>query len=112
MKLSKVFRKAKSKLDQNYWQGICSVIDDLDGVPTHDRYRALDIISDRLGNFAWAYDWLAHQVLFPKRYYFNLTLEDRERMSKWRYVQGAEAIQAWRRQWLDQLIAEFEAQGD
>jgi hypothetical protein len=112
MKLSKVFRKAKSKLDRHGLQGICYVLEELNDVPSQDKYRALDLISDRLGNFAWASDWLAHQILFPKRYYCNLSLDDRRRMVLWRHAQGPKAIQAWRLRWLDQLIAEFEAQGD
>jgi hypothetical protein len=112
MKLSKVFRKAKSRLSQNEWQGICSVLDELNDVPSKDRDRALDIISERLGNFSWAHNWLANQVLYPETDYYNLSEAQRWKMSQWHHAQGPKAIQAWRRQWLDQLVAEFEAQGD
>jgi hypothetical protein len=101
MKTSKIFIEAKKHL----WDGerndhgvtyICTSIDQVrGGLSALQRYKAKQVISDRLWPHGTAYQWLISAV-------------GEASVS----AAGPIARQKWRHAWLDQLIAEFKAKGD
>jgi len=101
MKTSKILIEAKKHL----WDGgrkddgvtyICTSIDQVRGGSSElQRYKAKQVISNRLWPHGTAYEWLVAAV-GPK------AVE----------AAGPAARQKWRHAWLDQLIAEFKAKGD
>jgi hypothetical protein len=100
MKTSKIFIEAKKHL----WDGqdnggvtyICTSIGQVRGGSSElQRYKAKQVISNRLWPQSSAYGWLVVTV-------------GREPVE----AAGPIARQKWRHAWLDQLIAEFQAKGD
>lgn len=119
MKMSKVLSLAKKKLPTAYRVGICGAIYDAyyhSRVPLRDRTRAEALISERLGPFAYATQWLAWQVLYPDApiptSYYDVEYKKANAMDRWMCAQETTKIQSWRHAWLDQMIAEFQAKGD
>lgn len=104
MKTSTAYTLAKKHLSHDRLQGICDVLRRIPEAPE----SAFNTISDRLKHFAFASSWLAAQMTGERGHTDRAYL----RRSVWIANQGAEAIQAWRHAWLDQLIAEFKAKGD
>lgn len=113
MKTSKVLRQVVKKLPMDYRCGICRVIATCSkDAPIKDLSRIQNIIGERLGEWAWATDWLAHAVLYPKVPYGQLDYSQIRLIYKWSHNQSAKHLQEWRRAWLDRMIVEFEAKGD
>jgi hypothetical protein len=108
MKTSKILKRAKKHLATDYKMGICRAVS---GSYWYvDRVQAM--ISRRLDGWAYANDWLGHQVLFPEVDFDNLTSAQFHSIYNWSKMASAKDIQAWRHAWLDRMIAEFEAKGD
>ena len=107
MKTSKILTLAKPLLSYDEPSYICMAINKVADSVDHE-LRVCDIIEDRLDPWATAANWLAAEMTGARTWSHRHT----NIRHKWIKEQGAQAIQAWRHAWLDQLIAEFKAKGD
>lgn len=113
MKTSKVLKQAKNRLATDYKMGICPAIHAVSGTSSYLAVERVQcMISKRLDGWAYASEWLGHQILFPKVDSDNLTSAQYHSIYNWSKMASAKDIQAWRHAWLDRMIAEFEAKGD
>jgi hypothetical protein len=110
MKTSELLRSAKKYLSKTELHGLCHTVEEatdnakapLDAYVAN--HRARERITIQIEGYGWATTWLAKQVLGD----FSTQREQ----YLWVAAQDPKAIQAWRHEWLDRLIAEFEAEGD
>lgn len=111
MKTSTVLKKAKKQLSKDYKMGICRAVGNTDA-KWKDVDRIQLMIGDRLGGWAYAHNWLGHQVLYPNVDFGKLNNRQFRHIHDWSLSESEKDIQAWRHAWLDRMIAEFEAKGD
>ena len=113
-KTSVILKAARRHLPTHQKKGICLAIHNSNAGSREDRLRVCEMISKRIYPFSYASDWLAWTIVHgpKKRDQRKTQLNEWIAAYEWLDDQERPAIQTWRYQWLDQMIAEFEKKGD